>query len=136
MEVCWNADREKQPAMKEKVPDRAPTVQVYSRHPVSIGKENTLHCFVEGFHPPKINVTLLKNNVGIPGVQQSDLSFKEDWTFQLLTHVSVVPDGKAEYSCKVEHQTLSEPKIMKWGNYFDLTFSSISPPAPSPPSST
>uniref|UniRef100_A0A8C5SGL4 Beta-2-microglobulin n=1 Tax=Laticauda laticaudata TaxID=8630 RepID=A0A8C5SGL4_LATLA len=94
--------------------EKAPKVQVYSRYPESIGKENILHCFVEGFHPPKINVTLLKNNVEIPGVQRSDLSFKEDWTFQLLTHVSVVPDGKAEYSCKVEHQALREPQIVKW----------------------
>uniref|UniRef100_A0A670ZDG4 Beta-2-microglobulin n=1 Tax=Pseudonaja textilis TaxID=8673 RepID=A0A670ZDG4_PSETE len=103
-----------------------PKVQVYSRHPESIGKENTLHCFVEGFHPPKINVTLLKNNVEIPGVQRSDLSFKEDWTFQLLAHVSVVPNGKDEYLCRVEHQAFREPQIVKWGNYFDLTFSSVS----------
>ncbi|XP_034288501.1 beta-2-microglobulin [Pantherophis guttatus] len=94
--------------------EKAPSVQVYSRHPISIGKENVLHCFVEGFHPPKINVTLLKNNVEIPEVKQSDLSFKEDWTFQLLTYVSVVPNGKDEYSCRVSHQALKEPKIMKW----------------------
>uniref|UniRef100_A0A8C7E1M4 Beta-2-microglobulin n=1 Tax=Naja naja TaxID=35670 RepID=A0A8C7E1M4_NAJNA len=94
--------------------DQSPEVQVYSRHPVSIGKKNILQCFVEGFHPPKINVTLLKDNVEIPNVKKSDLSFKEDWTFQLLTHVLVVPDGKAEYSCRVEHQTFREPKIFKW----------------------
>ncbi|XP_026565439.1 beta-2-microglobulin isoform X2 [Pseudonaja textilis] len=94
--------------------EKVPKVQVYSRHPESIGKENTLHCFVEGFHPPKINVTLLKNNVEIPGVQRSDLSFKEDWTFQLLAHVSVVPNGKDEYLCRVEHQAFREPQIVKW----------------------
>ncbi|XP_026539849.1 beta-2-microglobulin isoform X2 [Notechis scutatus] len=94
--------------------EKVPKVQVYSRHPESIGKENTLHCFVEGFHPPKINVTLLKNNVEIPGVKRSDLSFKEDWTFQLLTHVSVVPNGKDEYSCRVEHQAFREPMVYKW----------------------
>uniref|UniRef100_A0A0B8RYE6 Beta-2-microglobulin n=1 Tax=Philothamnus irregularis TaxID=1899461 RepID=A0A0B8RYE6_9SAUR len=93
---------------------KPPTVQVYSRYPISIGKENTLHCFVEGFHPPKINVTLLKNNVEIPNVQQSDLSFKDDWTFQLLTHVTVVPNGNDEYSCTVSHQALEKPKTVKW----------------------
>ncbi|KAM3828411.1 beta-2-microglobulin [Vipera latastei] len=94
--------------------ERQPDVQVYSRHPISAGKSNTLHCFAEGFHPPKINVTLLKNNVELPNVKQSDLSFKEDWTFQLLTYATVVPNGNDEYACKVEHQTLKVPKIVKW----------------------
>ncbi|XP_058012050.1 beta-2-microglobulin [Ahaetulla prasina] len=94
--------------------EKPPTVQVYSRYPITIGKENILHCFAESFHPPKINVTLLKNNAEIPNVKQSDLSFKEDWTFQLLTHVAVVPNGKDEYSCTVSHQALKEPMTVKW----------------------
>ncbi|KAK9393942.1 beta-2-microglobulin [Crotalus adamanteus] len=94
--------------------NKPPEVQMYSRYPMSAGKENVLHCFAEGFHPPKINVTLLKNNAELPNVKQSDLSFKEDWTFQLLTYASVVPNGKDEYTCKVEHQALLAPKILKW----------------------
>ncbi|XP_013911020.1 PREDICTED: beta-2-microglobulin [Thamnophis sirtalis] len=94
--------------------NKPPTVQVYSRHPISEGKENILHCFAEGFHPPKINVTLLRNNEKIPDVKYSDLSFKEDWTFQLLAHAQVVPNGKDEYSCLVEHQALSAPAKVKW----------------------
>ncbi|XP_063170363.1 beta-2-microglobulin [Candoia aspera] len=99
---------------------KAPDVQVYSLHPVTMGKENTLHCFTEGFHPPKINVTLLKNNVKMANIKQSDLSFKDDWTFQLLTYASVVPNGEDEYSCMVEHPALKKSKIFKWGNNFRL----------------
>jgi len=89
-------------------------VQVYSRYPVKIGEENVLHCFTEGFHPPKINVTLLKNNIKMGNVKQSDLSFKDDWTFQLLTYASVVPNGRDEYSCMVDHPAQEKPKTFKW----------------------
>ncbi|XP_007426833.1 beta-2-microglobulin [Python bivittatus] len=93
---------------------KAPVVQVYSRHPVTHGKENVLHCYAENFHPPKINVTLLKNNVKLANVKQSDLSFKEDWTFQLLTYATVVPNGNDEYLCVVDHQALDKPVTVKW----------------------
>ncbi|XP_042331610.1 beta-2-microglobulin-like isoform X2 [Sceloporus undulatus] len=94
--------------------DKAPNVQVYSRHPVEIGKENTLHCYVERFHPPKIDITLMKDGVPIEDVQKSDLSFKPDWTFELLVHTKIIPDGKSEYACKVNHSSLTSPKIVKW----------------------
>uniref|UniRef100_A0A7N5JY37 Immunoglobulin C1-set domain-containing protein n=1 Tax=Ailuropoda melanoleuca TaxID=9646 RepID=A0A7N5JY37_AILME len=64
--------------------EKAPVVQVYSRYPVENGKENTLHCFTEDFHPPKINVTLLKNNVKITDTKQ------------------------------VEHSALQVPIVVKW----------------------
>ncbi|XP_044306481.1 beta-2-microglobulin [Varanus komodoensis] len=92
---------------------KPPTVQVYSRYPVEIGKSNILNCYVEGFHPPKINITLLKNEDPL-STKQTDLSFKEDWTFQLLTYAEVFPNGKDRYSCKVEHATLENPKIVQW----------------------
>ncbi|XP_070618172.1 beta-2-microglobulin [Erythrolamprus reginae] len=93
---------------------KPPTVQVYSRYPVTYGQENILQCFAEGFHPPKITITLMKNNVPIPDVKQSDLSFKEDWTFQLLAYAQVVPNRGDEYSCVVDHKALEKPITVKW----------------------
>ncbi|XP_060611326.2 beta-2-microglobulin [Anolis sagrei] len=93
---------------------KTPNVQVYSRYPAVKGKENTVHCYVENFHPPKINITLLKDGVPMTDVKQSDLSFKPDWTFERLVHAQVTPDGYTEYACKVEHITLPTPKIVKW----------------------
>ncbi|XP_003227530.1 beta-2-microglobulin [Anolis carolinensis] len=92
---------------------KAPSVQVYFRHPAEKGKENTFHCYAESFHPPKINITLLKNGIPMENVQQSDLSFKKDWTFERLVYAKVIPDGKAEFACKVEHITLPQPMIYK-----------------------
>ncbi|XP_066492481.1 beta-2-microglobulin [Tiliqua scincoides] len=93
---------------------KSPRVQVYSRHPAEKGKENTLNCYVDQFHPPKINITLEKNGQRLENMQTSDLSFADDWTFQLLVHAPITPDGNDEYACRVEHITLDKPKVVKW----------------------
>ncbi|XP_034506088.1 beta-2-microglobulin-like [Ailuropoda melanoleuca] len=97
---------------------KAPVVQVYSRHPVEPGKENIFNCYVKGFYPPKINVTLLKNGKAMPDVMKTDLSFEEDWTFQLLSYVPVIPDRKDQYECRVEHSALPTPKIIRWDQHY------------------
>nr|ABI63355.1 beta-2-microglobulin precursor [Homo sapiens] len=66
---------------------RTPKIQVYSRHPAENGKSNFLNCYVSGFHPSDIEVDLLKNGERIE---------------------------KDEYACRVNHVTLSQPKIVKW----------------------
>ncbi|XP_007933503.2 beta-2-microglobulin [Orycteropus afer afer] len=98
--------------------ERAPKVQVYSRHPAENGKPNFLNCYVSGFHPPQITIDLYKNGEKITEkVERSDLSFSKDWSFYLLVHTEFTPNGKDEYTCHVEHVTLKEPKIVKWGEF-------------------
>ncbi|XP_074863189.1 beta-2-microglobulin [Carettochelys insculpta] len=91
-----------------------PKIHVYSRHPVENGKTNVLNCYIEGFYPPNIEVSLLKNNEQMDGVQMSDLSFGDDWTFQRLLHVQFVPNGKDVYDCEVKHSALPAPKKIRW----------------------
>ncbi|XP_038275806.1 beta-2-microglobulin [Dermochelys coriacea] len=93
---------------------RAPKVHVYSRHPAEDGKPNILNCYVEGFHPPNIQITLLQNDEKMENIETSDLSFSEDWTFQRLVHAPFTPNRKDSYVCKVEHSTLQNPKNVKW----------------------
>uniref|UniRef100_A0ACB8E4S9 Uncharacterized protein n=2 Tax=Sphaerodactylus townsendi TaxID=933632 RepID=A0ACB8E4S9_9SAUR len=85
---------------------------MYTRHPVEIGKENTVQCYVDRFHPPKINITLLKNNQPMES-RRSDLSFHPDWTFHQLVYAHVTMDANAEYTCRVEHEALTQPKIVR-----------------------
>ncbi|XP_016048429.2 beta-2-microglobulin [Erinaceus europaeus] len=92
---------------------RSPRVQVYSRHPAENGKPNYLNCYVSGFHPPQIEIELLKNGEKMTS-EQSDLSFSKDWSFYLLVHSSFTPNGKDKYSCRVTHETLAEPMIVEW----------------------
>lgn len=93
-----------------------PRIQVYSRHPPENGKPNFLNCFVSGFHPPEIDIDLLKNDEKMP-VERSDLSFSKDWSFYLLVHANFTPSAGAEYSCVVNHVTLSTPMRVKWGKF-------------------
>ncbi|XP_040348486.1 beta-2-microglobulin [Herpailurus yagouaroundi] len=91
----------------------SPKVQVYSRHPAENGKPNFLNCYVSGFHPPQIDITLMKNGKKMEA-EQTDLSFNRDWTFYLLVHTEFTPTVEDEYSCQVNHTTLSEPKVVMW----------------------
>ncbi|NWX65241.1 B2MG protein, partial [Promerops cafer] len=93
----------------------APHVEVYARSRAEEGKENTLHCFVTGFHPPKIDIELLKNGERIPGVKYGDLSFNEKWQFQRLVYVPFIPTRGDIFTCRVVHSTMSEPHIYRWG---------------------
>uniref|UniRef100_A0A5G2QVI0 Beta-2-microglobulin n=1 Tax=Sus scrofa TaxID=9823 RepID=A0A5G2QVI0_PIG len=89
-----------------------PKVQVYSRHPAENGKPNYLNCYVSGFHPPQIEIDLLKNGEKM-NAEQSDLSFSKDWSFYLLVHTEFTPNAVDQYSCRVKHVTLDKPKIVK-----------------------
>ncbi|XP_035531075.1 beta-2-microglobulin-like [Morone saxatilis] len=89
-----------------------PKVQVYSRNPGEFGKENTLICHVSGFHPPNINIQLLKDGQEIQNAKQTDLAFKQNWHFHLTKNVAFTPMKGQEYSCKVTHGT--DMKTYAW----------------------
>ncbi|XP_041878705.1 beta-2-microglobulin [Corvus kubaryi] len=92
----------------------APKVEVYARSRAEEGKQNTLHCFVTGFHPPKIDIQLLKNGEPISGVMYGDLSFNEKWQFQRLVYVPFTPTRGDTFACRVEHSTMTGPRIYRW----------------------
>ncbi|OBS68400.1 hypothetical protein A6R68_03054 [Neotoma lepida] len=95
--------------------ERTPQVQVYTRHPPEDGKPNFLNCYVSQFHPPHIDIELLKNGEKIEKVEYSDLSFNKDWSFYLLAHTEFIPSSTDQYACRVTHTTLKEPKVVTWG---------------------
>lgn len=95
---------------------RHPKVQVYSRHPAENGKPNYLNCYVYGFHPPQIEIDLLKNGEKMKA-EQTDLSFSKDWSFYLLVHTDFTPSTVDEYSCRVNHSSLATPLKVKWDQY-------------------
>ncbi|KFQ77583.1 Beta-2-microglobulin, partial [Phoenicopterus ruber ruber] len=92
----------------------APKVEVYSRKHGAYGEENTLNCFVSGFHPPKISITLLKNGEPMSDVTYADMSFNDKWHFQRLVYAPFTPRKGDVYVCKVEHSTFKEPQSFRW----------------------
>uniref|UniRef100_A0A8B9FSH1 Beta-2-microglobulin n=1 Tax=Amazona collaria TaxID=241587 RepID=A0A8B9FSH1_9PSIT len=95
--------------------DEAPKVDVYSRDLVTMGKENTLNCFVSGFYPPKIEISLLKNGEPMNNVKYTDLSFNDKWYFQRLVYAPFTPQKDDIYVCRVAHSTFKEPQSFQWG---------------------
>ncbi|KAK2524617.1 B2m [Columba guinea] len=94
--------------------NEAPKVEVYSRTIAARGQENTLNCFVSGFHPPQIDITLLENGEPMKGVQYADMSFDDKWFFQRLVYVPFTPQKGSTYECKVAHSTFREPQSFRW----------------------
>ncbi|GAA6090285.1 beta-2-microglobulin, like [Tachysurus ichikawai] len=89
-----------------------PKIQVYSHNPGVFDKENTLICHVSDFHPPDIEIQLLKNGVEIQGAEQTDLAFEKGWKFHLTRSVKFSPSSGENYSCKVRH--LRNTKTITW----------------------
>ncbi|XP_029871316.1 beta-2-microglobulin [Aquila chrysaetos chrysaetos] len=98
--------------------DEAPKVEVYSRRHANPGEENVLNCFVSGFHPPKIEILLLKNGEPMSNVQYADMSFNDKWYFQRLVYADFIPKKGDVYSCRVAHSTFREPQSFRWDTDF------------------
>ncbi|NXP54365.1 B2MG protein, partial [Heliornis fulica] len=94
--------------------DEAPKVEVYSRKHAREGEPNTLNCFVSGFHPPKIDITLLKNGEPMSNVQYADMSFNNKWQFQRLVYAPFTPQKSDIYVCRVTHSAFKEPQSFRW----------------------
>ncbi|XP_009893867.1 PREDICTED: beta-2-microglobulin [Charadrius vociferus] len=94
--------------------DEAPKVEVYSRKRAVQGEENVLNCFVSGFHPPKIDISILKNGEPMSDVKYADMSFNDKWYFQRLVYVPFTPRKGDVYACKVAHSTFREPQVFQW----------------------
>ncbi|XP_009949107.1 PREDICTED: beta-2-microglobulin, partial [Leptosomus discolor] len=96
----------------------APKVEVYSRNRAVHGVENTLNCFVSGFHPPKIDISFLKNGEPMSGVQYADMSFNDKWYFQRLVYVPFTPRKGDIYVCRVDHAVFGKPQDFRWDEDF------------------
>ncbi|KAM6303054.1 beta-2-microglobulin [Podargus strigoides] len=94
--------------------DEAPKVEVYSRSRAVEGEENTLNCFVSGFHPPEIDVTLLKNGEPMSDVKYTDMTFNDKWYFERLIYAPFTPQKGDTYVCRVVHSAFREPQQFRW----------------------
>ncbi|XP_067832282.1 rano class II histocompatibility antigen, B alpha chain-like [Heptranchias perlo] len=96
-------------------PNEIAELFLYSEKAVAFGETNILTCFVSGFFPPAITVTLQKNEEPLfSEVNSSRLLFGEDWHFQVLLYTEIQPAAGDIYSCKVVHTISKEQRIIYW----------------------
>ncbi|KAG8448551.1 hypothetical protein GDO86_015589, partial [Hymenochirus boettgeri] len=92
-----------------------PQVKITNTKTVSLEHENLLTCFVDGFFPPMINVTWLRNGQEEEEqVTSSELLQNGDWTYEIHVMLETTIKHGDIFTCRVEHSSLQQPISVQW----------------------
>ncbi|XP_075409960.1 HLA class II histocompatibility antigen, DP beta 1 chain-like [Tenrec ecaudatus] len=74
-----------------------------------------LVCHITGFYPSTIQACWLRNHQEETAeVLSTELIHNEDWPFQMLVMLEIVPQQGDIYVCHVDHSSLDSPVTMEW----------------------
>ncbi|XP_048345499.1 HLA class II histocompatibility antigen, DR alpha chain-like [Sphaerodactylus townsendi] len=92
-----------------------PQVTVYPKDPVALGEPNLLVCLADGFSPPVINMTWLKNGEVVKPGEETDFYPKADNSFLEFSYLAFVPDPEGHLLLP-EWSTggLAQPLTKEW----------------------
>lgn len=80
-----------------------------SRHP------GMLICSVYDFYPKQIRVTWLRNGKEVTSdVTSTEKLSNGNWLHQIHSYLEFTPKPGEQITCKVEHSSLTEPKLYDW----------------------
>uniref|UniRef100_UPI0037E8CB44 H-2 class II histocompatibility antigen, A-U alpha chain-like n=1 Tax=Semicossyphus pulcher TaxID=241346 RepID=UPI0037E8CB44 len=93
-----------------------PTSLIYPEQEIEIGVFNTLICFVDDLHPPKLDIIWTRNGqpVDPSDVSQTQYYSKEDFSFYTSSYLEFTPQENDIYSCSVYHVGLQVPLTRFW----------------------
>ncbi|KAL8213532.1 UNVERIFIED_CONTAM: hypothetical protein K2H54_066443 [Gekko kuhli] len=91
-----------------------PKVMVYQEKPVELGEPNVLICVADGFLPPVISLTWVKNGQEVEATEETDFYPNRDHSFRKFSYLTFVPNAEDIYYCRVEHWGLAQPLTKEW----------------------
>ncbi|XP_048472843.1 class I histocompatibility antigen, F10 alpha chain-like isoform X2 [Rhincodon typus] len=92
-----------------------PEVFISRSEPNRQDKPLTLSCLVTGFYPVDIEVTWLRDGEVMSETQSSGIRPNHDGTHQTQKEIEISAGDEDQYSCQIEHSSLSEAKLYQWG---------------------
>ncbi|XP_034613254.1 H-2 class I histocompatibility antigen, Q9 alpha chain-like [Trachemys scripta elegans] len=105
---------------KETLQRREPPQVHVSDRPSQDGL-TTLSCRVHGFYPRNVAVVWLKKGVAVP---QETLQWgvvpSGDGTYQTRATIEIDPSSETDYTCCVEHPSLTADLRVPWGSKFNV----------------
>ncbi|XP_078073779.1 class I histocompatibility antigen, F10 alpha chain-like isoform X2 [Mustelus asterias] len=88
-----------------------PEVFISRSEPNSQYTSLTLSCLVTGFYPVDIEVNWLRNGEVMSETLSSGVRPNHDGTHQIQKEIEINAGDEDQYSCRIEHSSLAEPKL-------------------------
>uniref|UniRef100_W5KLT2 Ig-like domain-containing protein n=1 Tax=Astyanax mexicanus TaxID=7994 RepID=W5KLT2_ASTMX len=94
-----------------------PTVYAFAKKSVRDSRKLTLTCLATGFYPKDVVMSVRKFGTSFPEhlITSSAVRPNGDETYQLRKSVEINGDDPADFDCCVNHITLKEPIVVRWG---------------------
>ncbi|XP_054833588.1 HLA class II histocompatibility antigen, DM alpha chain [Eublepharis macularius] len=94
-----------------------PQVSIFTRHPLQLGKPNTLICSVTNLFPPSANISWERNGKSVTGEASTTQAYPVhalEFDFELYSYLEVTPQEGDVYSCSVTAARDTHSSLAYW----------------------
>ncbi len=93
----------------------SPDIRVFAMEAPDDQHKQVLTCVATGFYPRDIEMNIRLNQTVLKDQIYTEIRPDDDGTFEMSTSVEIDRNHKGSYDCLVNHSSLTEPVLAKWG---------------------